>query len=142
MIAQLFNFDCTKLPGAVTKLSHLKKGQQCFHFWDDYASPELLEYIGSSQSAPGIPVGFKGDVCSDLFSWGIIAWELLTGELPFQDTEAKLAGRCQPWPSRLAPQVQMAGTTFSPAAIQLIQACLELVPSRRPDLETLRRSFP
>ncbi len=141
-IAQLFNFDCTKLPGAYTKLSHLKRGQQRFPVWDDYASPELLEYIDSGRSTSGASTHFPGDVRSDIFSWGIIVWELLTGELPFQNAEDKLAGRHQSWPAQLDPRMQTAGNALLPGAVQLLEACLEPVPARRPDLATLRRTFP
>lgn len=140
-VAQLFNFDCTKLPGAATKLGHLKKGLKRFPTWDDYASPELLEYIESGQTTPGVPASFTGDVSSDIFSWGIIAWELLTGELPFANTEEKLAGRRRSWPEQLTPQMLTGDRTLSPQAIQLIEACLELVPASRPHLATLRSHF-
>src|SRR6266536_1982256 len=102
-VAQLFNFDCTKIPGDVTRLSHLKAGQKRFPIWDDYASPELLDYIESGQSTSDVPVSFTGDVRSDLFSWAIIAWELLTGELPFPNIEARLKGRRSSWPVALDP---------------------------------------
>lgn len=141
-VAQLFNFDCTKLPGAVTKLSHLKAGQQREPLWDDYASPELLDYIESGRSAPEALAGFTGDVRSDIFSWGIIAWELLSGELPFPDTAAKLAGKRNPWPPRLARQMLIASRTSLPEAIRLIEACLDISPARRPSLKTLSGHFP
>jgi hypothetical protein len=141
-IAQLFNFDCTKLPGAVTRLSHLKRGQQRFPIWDDYASPELLQYIESNQSKPGNSAGFTGDVRSDLFSWGVVAWELLTSELPFPDTEAKLAGKRQAWSAHPDPRMQTASSALSPTAVGLIKACLEPMPARRPDMARLKRFFP
>ena len=141
-VAQLFNFDCTKLPGAVTKLGHLKAGSQRSPLWDDYASPELLEYIDTEQSTPGIPAGFPGNNKSDLFSWACIAWELLTGALPFSTTDAKLTGKRRPWPASLAPALQQAHETIPGETIQLIEACLEDFPDKRPDLTTLRRHFP
>ena len=141
-IAQLFNFDCTKLPGAVTRLSHLKAGQKRAPLWDDYASPELLDYIESGRNTSGTPASFMGDVSSDVFSWAIIAWELLSGELPFPDTAAKLAGRRNPWPPRLARQMLVASRTSLPEAIRLIEACLDISPARRPSLKTLRGHFP
>jgi serine/threonine protein kinase len=141
-VAQLFNFDCTKLPGAVTKLSHLNAGQKRYPTWDDYASPELIAYVEEGQSTPGTPANFTGDVRSDLFSWGIIAWELLTGELPFLNAEAKRGGKRLPWPDQLATRLQAADSILAPEAIQLINACLELAPASRPALSMLRRYFP
>jgi len=139
-VAQLFNFDCTKIPGSYTKISGIKSGHHRFPQWDDYASPELLEYIDTIHDTSR--ANFTGDVSSDLFSWGIIAWEMLIGDLPFADTEAKLANRRKPWPGRLIPQLQTEADQLSPAAIQLIEACLDRLPSRRPSLATLRSHFP
>src|SRR5262249_40600086 len=82
-VAQLFNFDCTKIPGSYTKFSNIKSGRNRFPLWDDYASPELLEYIDTTGDLPR--ASFTGDVSSDLFSWAVVAWEMLVGELPFAD---------------------------------------------------------
>ncbi|HEY0756035.1 MAG TPA: NERD domain-containing protein kinase family protein, partial [Ktedonobacteraceae bacterium] len=140
-IAQLFNFDCTKLPGATTKRGHLQEGQKRSSVWDDYASPELLTYIEANQSTPGIANTFTGDIQSDLFSWGVIAWEMLTGELPFESTQAKLAGQRKAWPISLAPRLQAASSSLTPEAIRLIEASLEALPTERPRLAMLRNYF-
>lgn len=140
-IAQLFNFDCTKLPGSVTKQGDLKEGLKRSLTWEDYASPELLEYIESGPITPGVPASFTGDVSSDLFSWAVIAWELLTGVLPFSTTHAKLQGRHTPWPSHLVPALQPEESVLAPTSIQLIERCLERAPANRPSLVTLRRHF-
>ncbi len=111
-----------------------------FPLWDDYASPELLEYIDTTSDIPR--ASFTGDVSGDLFSWAIVAWEMLVGELPFADTEAKLANQCKPWPGHLIPQLQAEADMLSQRAIQLIEACLDRFPARRPSLATLRSHFP
>lgn len=138
-VAQLFNFDCTKLPGATTKRSNMRSGQKRSPVWDDYASPELLDYIHSVDTTSN--VGFTGDSSSDLFSWATIAWELLTGELPFSDTESKLQGKRNPWPDQLVPQLQEEADKLSDDTIQLIKACLHHSPAKRPKLAVVRRQF-
>jgi len=141
-IAQLFNLDCTKFPDTVTtKFSHLKKGLERSPDWEDYASPELLDYIESGQIRAGGQPRFTGNISSDIFSWAIIAWELLTDELPFPDTGAKLSGRRDLWPNHLTSQLRNEESTFSPQTIQLIEACLEVSPASRPRLATLRSHF-
>jgi serine/threonine protein kinase len=140
-IAQLFNFDCTRLPGAITKRGHLREGLKRYPTWEDYASPELLHYLEAWHTTPGVPFSFAGDVSSDIFSWGVIAWELFTGELPFQDTEAKLAGKRKRWPDRL-DSLRTAGSNLSPEAVHLIELCLAPDPANRPRLATLKRHFP
>ena len=143
-IAQLFNLDCTKLPDTVTtKLSHLQKGLARSPVWEDYASPELLDYIESGQASPGTQPGFTGGISSDIFSWGIIAWELLTGELPFPDTDAKLTGKRNSWPADLAARLRAEVGIPAPHTMQqLIEACLEISSARRPALTMLRSHFP
>jgi serine/threonine protein kinase len=139
-VAQLFNFDCTKIPGSYTKFSNIKSGHNRFPLWDDYASPELLEYIDTTSDASR--ASFTGDVSGDLFSWAVVAWEMLVGELPFADTEAKLANQRKPWPGHLIPQLQAEADLLSQRKIQLIEACLDRFPARRPSLATLRSHFP
>lgn len=140
-VAQLFNFDCTKIPGSVTKQGHLKEGLKRSPTWEDYASPELLEYIESGPTTPRVPASFTGDVSSDLFSWAVIAWELLTGSLPFSTTHDKLQGRRTSWPKNLVPALQPEKAVLAPTSIQLIERCLERTPANRPSLVTLRRHF-
>ncbi len=139
-VAQLFNFDCTKIPGSYTKLSNIKSGHNRFPQWDDYASPELLEYIESTTDTRR--ASFNGEVSSDLFSWAIIAWEMLAGGLPFADAEDKLAGRRKPWPGHLISQLQTEEDRLPQEAVQLIEACLERTPARRPSLAILKSHFP
>jgi serine/threonine protein kinase len=139
-VAQLFNFDCTKIPGSHTKVSNIRSGHKRFPLWDDYASPELLEHINLVDRTS--EASFTGDVRSDLFSWGVIAWQLLTGELPFADTRAKLANNHNPWPDHLAAPLQSEAALLPQKNVQLLEACLDRSPTRRPPLAILKRSFP
>jgi serine/threonine protein kinase len=138
-VAQLFNFDCTRLPSTSTKRSNMRSGQTRVPQWNDYASPELLQYIDSTNSDSD--TSFTGDISSDLFSWAIIAWELLTGDLPFLDTEAKLKGERRPWPTKLTTQLQEDANNLSLTIVHLIKACLELSPTRRPTITLVRNQF-
>ena len=70
--AKLFNFDCVRVPGAMTAMSTAAKRAARYRL---YASYELLT---ASPSA-------SGDVKSpsDIYQWAVIAYELLTGVLPY-----------------------------------------------------------
>jgi hypothetical protein len=140
-VAQLFNLDCTKLPNAITKLGHMKEGVKRDRDWIDYASPELLAYIESEETVANTSHGFTGDVRSDLFSWAVIAWELLTGELPFADTEVKLSDQRRPWPSSCAEWGHMLSNSLSAEITGLFEACLAHDPVLRPSLSTLKKHF-
>jgi eukaryotic-like serine/threonine-protein kinase len=75
-------------------------------FWDLPTPPEgTPEYLSPEQI-----LGLPGDPRSDLYSWGVVVYELLTGTVPLTgpDPEAAMAaalrGRPEP-PSRLRPDV-------------------------------------
>ncbi len=141
-VAQLFNFDCTKLPGTVTKRDYLKEGRERSPAWETYASPELLVYIESGSTTSEGLASFTGDVKSDIFSWAVIAWQMLAGSLPFPDAEAKLTGRRRHWSDPPTFSTSETDRLLTPEHVHMIKACLELDPSRRPNLQTLIRYFP
>lgn len=96
-------------------------------------APELLDGVTASGSAvymsPEQILGEPPDPRSDLFSLGIVIYELLSHELPFPDTEGRSATqsiRHDPPPplSRKAPDVP-------PALDRIVHRCLEKLPSDR-----------
>lgn len=145
-VAQLFHFDNMKLDGAktaqaATRLRFLKEGKRRAATWDEYAAPELVEYIDRSQQKGNKGTSFNGDVSSDIYSWGIIAWELLIGERPFANSVAKDNDMRKPWPAQLPSSIAKAGERLSPDQIRLIPACLDVKPAQRPTLANLRQHF-
>lgn len=136
-VAQLFNFEFTKIPGSATKISDIKRGARQAPSWIDYASPELYALVLASQANPGTTRGFQGNVYTDIYSWGVIAWEMLTGVLPCLDGDAKLRGEIPPWPEKLDPAGRL-----SPMQQHLIRTCLSLDTQQRPSLASLRQAFP
>jgi serine/threonine-protein kinase len=70
----------------------------------DYMSPEQVQ-------------GERGDARSDIYAWGIMAYELLTGEVPFQGDNwlAAMAGHLQGTPERITRQRPEV-----PAALQAV----------------------
>jgi serine/threonine protein kinase len=70
---------------------------------------------------------------ADLFAFGVLAWELLAGERPFQRpvAVARLAGEALPE----APSLATRWKRGSPEVIGTIDRCLAIDPLARPHVE-------
>lgn len=88
---------------------------------------EPLRYAAPEQASGG-----KADTRSDVYSWGVIAYEMLAGRHPF-------AGRMTPREMMAAhtgeePAPLSAGGSAVPAGVtKLVMRCLSKDPSRRPE---------
>ncbi len=96
-------------------------------------APELLDhgssYVGPSYMSPEQILGEPADPRSDLFSLGVVLYELLSGERPFQAADEhneSLRIRGEP-----APPLGRRVPTLSPAVDRNVQRCLEKMPSDR-----------
>ncbi|HHS97504.1 MAG TPA: hypothetical protein ENK08_06335 [Chloroflexi bacterium] len=114
--ALLFNFDCTRLPSRATAFERAKTRAQR---WRLYASPELLEAATPDQVGPP----------TDVYSWGVVAYELLTGQVPYPSERKARWGAFTPL-ARFDPPV-------SPSLQSLIERALSPVPEERPPLDQL-----
>jgi hypothetical protein len=115
--AKLFNFDCSRIPGKGTIIDRLPTERRG---WQDYASLELLG------KRPTI------DTPTDVFSWGVVAYELLTGNLPFAQNDHKATRK----PTPLAPDPHI------PEDVQrLIVQALAPDPRARPRIDQLRAAL-
>ena len=97
------------------------------------AAAEALRYAAPEQAAGGNP-----DARSDVYAWGVIAYELLGGRHPF-------AGRTTPSQMLAAhvdeePPQLLSGPSNVPASVtKLVMRCLSKDPAKRP--ESARRLF-
>jgi eukaryotic-like serine/threonine-protein kinase len=91
------------------------------------AAGEPLRYASPEQAGGGKP-----DTRSDVYAWGVIAYELLGGRHPF-------AGRNTPREMMAAhsgeepPPLTLAGIEVPAGIVKLIMRCLSKDPSRRPE---------
>ena len=98
-------------------------------------APELLEggtgYGGPSYMSPEQILGERADGRSDLFSLGVLLYEMLCGERPFDgpdDRSTSLRIRRDP-----VPPLGKKAPGISPALERMTQRCLEKMPSDRFD---------
>jgi len=83
-----------------------------------YIAPELVD--GPEALTPA----------ADMFAFGVLAWELITGERPYERPAAVLRLQGQPVP--VAPSLATRWRTGDDAMIAVIDRCLAELPERRP----------
>lgn len=102
--------------------------------WDQRS--KIIELGSPHYMAPEQMDGALGDVRSDIYSLGVVLYELLTGDTPFSGTLAEiLAGHV------LAP-VAVPREDHHPGLVALIERCLQKQPEDRfPHAEALVRAL-
>ncbi len=97
---------------------------------------ELLAGVGASLGTPAYMApeqssGLQVDARSDLYAWGVMAYELLSGEHPFpgpRTTEQLLSAQRLETPVHMALKLSEAPLALS----ELVMRCLEKDPAHRP----------
>jgi hypothetical protein len=90
---------------------------------------DFAGFANPAFAAPELLAGRDVDPRADLYSFGTLAWWLLTGTMPVDDTEARtaaaavIAGELRPWPA--TPGVPRR-------LLRLVRQCLAIEPARRP----------
>jgi serine/threonine-protein kinase len=85
---------------------------------------DLAGFVNPAFSAPELLAGGAVDARADLWSFGALAWLLLTGSMPVEDGHAERnAAGSRPWP---------AGVRVPRRLKRLVQRCLAADPADRP----------
>uniref|UniRef100_A0A7S3APK2 Protein kinase domain-containing protein n=1 Tax=Haptolina ericina TaxID=156174 RepID=A0A7S3APK2_9EUKA len=96
----------------------------------EYLQPAAMTRVGSVQwAAPEVLLGQSYSYKADLWSFGVVCWEMLTAQIPFEKmsqhvvaTRVAMEGMRLPVPSRAPPLL-----------LRLIARCWSDTPSHRPD---------
>lgn len=90
---------------------------------------EFKGFVNPAFAAPELLAGGDVGPSADLYSFGTLAWLLLTGTMPIDDTDSRRAaaavraGELAPWPKVPGVPRRLG---------RLVQACLQLQPQARP----------
>lgn len=99
------------------------------HF-PDLLQEEMRKGVGSAPYlSPEQVQGVRSDSRSDLFSIGVILYELLTNELPFEDPQTLAGLRRRLWASPTPPRALRPDTP--PWLQEVVLRCLEVDPAKR-----------
>jgi serine/threonine-protein kinase len=90
-----------------------------------YMAPELGAAARSARPA------------SDIFAFGVMAYELLAGSAPFEEPPAITRVKGEPFVS--APPIRASGGTLDPTVCMLLDRCLAEAPADRPEATELAR---
>lgn len=105
-------------------ISHMKKGNMAIQHITSWTAPEMM-------------IGSEYDQKVDVYSFGIILWEILTREVPFRGLSPFAIAHevCESDSRPLIPQ------NCPPKLAKLIQACWHKNPRKRPDFNDIVYSF-
>eukprot|EP00002_Diphylleia_rotans_P000489 TRINITY_DN1025_c0_g1_i12.p1 TRINITY_DN1025_c0_g1~~TRINITY_DN1025_c0_g1_i12.p1 ORF type:complete len:2045 (+),score=374.67 TRINITY_DN1025_c0_g1_i12:132-6266(+) len=80
--------------------------------------------------SPEVIMGQEYKACADVYSYGIIVWEIITRKIPFEGADNPFGVAMQVALTNLRPPIE--GLSIPPLISQVIEACWAADPSARP----------